>query len=147
MLSCESYAMILRLKRMDPKVEQGPLITFVGVRLSDKTALELHRMYATKHILLSPSDLAATNSAMASVFVFTNHSFQQEATLKDLWRVAREGAVVFILDGMKTGGIVESTNITDYKDYGLEFLVGGLMSCWPYRQGRIRKDLAKHFRS
>lgn len=147
MLSSESYATILGLKKRHPEEPECPTVVFVGIRLNIATSTDLYKRYGARQILINPEDFITINSNMASIFVFTNHSFQQPETLTDLWRVAREGSVVFVLKGMKNGVVEVSADVSNPKDYGLEFYTAGTNPCWPYDQGVVRKDVAKHFRS
>jgi hypothetical protein len=148
MLSSESYATILGLKKRVPNDPECPVIVFVGIRLNIGTSTDLYKRHGARQILLSAEDLLTVNSDMASVFVFTNHSFQQPETITDLWRVAREGSFVFVLKGMKNGVVEVKADIDNPTEYGLEFYAPGVHSAtWPYSQGVIRKDIAKHFRS
>jgi hypothetical protein len=146
MLSSESYATILGLKKIDPKHEQGPLLVFVGVRIPDHTAIQLYRYYGARPLLLSTTDLKTLNTDYASTFIFTKGSFEQEETFTELWRVAKEMAEVFILNGMKNG-VVEPGTVANPHDYGFDvYYTGTNTTVWPFSKGIVRKDKAKHFR-
>jgi hypothetical protein len=144
MLSCDSYARILGLNPQPDATR--PWVVFVGMRVHEKLSTELYSHYKVKTLLCDPPDLHTINTSFSSHFVFGKGAFQHPDTFHELWRVAKEGAHVIILRGLHVGGAVEKApDITNPQEYGLLTLVDGALPDWPYQEGIIRKDLAKHF--
>lgn len=146
MLSCETYARILKLKPAEGTLR--PWVIFVGLRVHENLSTQLYTTYKMKTLLCDPKDLPTINTSFSGHLVFDTGAFQHPDTFQHLWRVAREGARVVLLKGIKRPGVVEKeAHIENPQEYGLINLVEGALPDWPYKEGIIRKDLAKHFHS
>jgi hypothetical protein len=139
MLSCEDYVNMLSLRQGN----RGPQVVFVGMSIFPSASIRglLVVRYGVKPTHVSPENLATMNTDSCAIFVFTKEAFETEQTLKDLWRVAREGSLVFIVEETSSKPI----EIENAEEYGLRNMYGSLAGSPNYALGLMRKDTAKHF--
>lgn len=144
-----NYNQVVRLLDLKPTKLQGPKIILVGVVLAADDTKVLSESYGATILRLKPKDLLTANSNTAGHFIFTDDEFTKSWTLKELWRVAKEGARIVVLRSMRNGVGVSN----DFGKMSLEALAEYGINDIPYVHsdvccliGIIRKDKAKYYR-
>ena len=142
MLSSKDIAKHFELTPLlNPKEFTGPMIVCIGV-CPTPSFKELKKPYGIRTLACSAEHLESVNTGCSDYIMITAVEADESQALKHLWRIAREGATVIIINSEQliakpeVYGIFQSNQHTAYRN---EKLLGNFIV------GVMRRDTAVEF--